>query len=202
MKLQETINKPLENGIFKLLKDKFSWLTEENVLSLNMSYYFGHSGEKEITPLYENLLENYTKEEALEYMSNIVYVTYNKSWNKIYQALEEEYNPIHNYNMTENEESDSTSNGSVSSKGSSTENSNTYGFNSSSSKPTDTQMSEATTTQDSNTTGSGSRKLTRSGNIGVTTSQKMLREELEVRKTIFFNNIMSDVDNLLCLCIY
>lgn len=202
MTLQETINKPLDNGIFKLLQDKFEWLTDENVVSLNMSYYFGHSGSKEITPLYENLLENYSQEDALQYMANIVYVTYNKSWNKIYEALSSEYNPIHNYNMSETEESDSTSKSSVSTTGNSTENNNVYGFNSDSSKPSDTQTSEATTTQDSNGTGSGTRKLSRQGNIGVTTSQKMLREELEVRKTIFFDNIMKDVDKLLCLCIY
>lgn len=202
MILQETINKPIDNGIFKLLKDKFTWLTTDNVVSLNMSYYFGHSGSKEITPLYENLLENYTQEEALEYMANIVYVTYSKSWNKIYEALDAEYNPIHNYNMSEVEDSSSTSSSSTSSKGSSTENNNVYGFNSKESKPSETQESEATTTQDSNGTGSGTRKMTRQGNIGVTTSQKMLREELEVRKTIFFDNIMNDVDKLLCLCIY
>lgn len=306
MILQETINSPIDNGIFKLLKDKFSWLTSENVIALNMSYYFGHSGSKEITPLYENLLENYSQEDALAYMANIVYVTYGKSWDKIYQALEEEYNPIHNYNMSESEENTNTSIGSVSGRSTSsntgsssetgeTSNTNTgnisvssngtssnnvgenedintsnkdnintkdstitnnsiYGFNSVSSKPSDNQnkevnntqesngtedlsrtftkkdsiestssssqensdrssgtrtstrndthSSEATNAQDSNNTNSGTRKLTRSGNIGVTTSQKMLREELEVRKTIFFDNIMKDVDKLLCLCIY
>lgn len=306
MILRETINNPMDNGIFKLLQDKFVWLTDENVITLNMSYYYGHSGSKEITPLYDNLLENYSKENALAYMANIVYVTYGKNWNRIYEALEAEYNPIHNYDMTESEENSNTSTDSVSSKNSTTtsgtsnengENSNTnisnmsasasgtstssgsesedinssnkdntntkdslvsnnniYGFNSNISKPSDNQnkestntkesnstedltrelskndsinssstnsqestdkssgtrtlerndthKSEATNTQDSNGTTSGTRKLTRSGNIGVTTSQKMLREELEVRKTIFFNNIMNDVDKLLCLCIY
>ena len=40
--------------------------------------------------------------------------------------------------------------------------------------------------------------LTRSGNIGVTTSQQMLESELELRKFRFYDRIFEDVDSILC----
>lgn len=44
--------------------------------------------------------------------------------------------------------------------------------------------------------------LTRSGNIGVTTSQQMLESELDLRQWIYFENVMKDIDSLLTLNIY
>ena len=44
--------------------------------------------------------------------------------------------------------------------------------------------------------------LTRSGNIGVTTSQQMLESELELRKWNFFERVYNDIDSVCCLSIY
>lgn len=44
--------------------------------------------------------------------------------------------------------------------------------------------------------------LTRSGNIGVTTTQQMAESELEYRKHLFFEMVFSDIDHLLTLPIY
>lgn len=237
MILKETISSPFEKGIFLLLKNKFEWLDDDNSSILNVSYYLGHSGEKTITPLYEKLLETYTEDEALEYLSNLLYVTYGKNWNRIYQALEAEYNPIHNYNMEEkvstNTNITTTNKGGSSQSNTSSNSSNEttdtntqvengyYGFNSEKSnlnndgnskvngvvKNEDSGTSSTTidTTNEDNVKGSEDdnyQKTTRSGNIGVTTTQKMLEEELEIRKNVFFENIMNDIDKLLCLCIY
>ena len=46
------------------------------------------------------------------------------------------------------------------------------------------------------------RTLTRSGNIGVTTSQQMLESEIELRKWNFFERVYNDIDYVLCLSIY
>ena len=43
---------------------------------------------------------------------------------------------------------------------------------------------------------------TRSGNIGVTTSQQMLESELELRKYDLLSTVFEDVDTILCLSIY
>lgn len=51
-------------------------------------------------------------------------------------------------------------------------------------------------------TDAGSHSLTRSGNIGVTTTQQMMEQELEVRKNLFFETVFSDIDHILTIPIY
>lgn len=46
------------------------------------------------------------------------------------------------------------------------------------------------------------RELTRSGNIGVTTSQRMIQSELELWQWNFFKQVFEDIDSILCLDIY
>ena len=74
-----------------------------------------------------------------------------------------------------------------------------YGFNSDVSVPVN----------DSNSTsvveGNGEdnkRELTRSGNIGVTTSQQMLESELQLRKYNFYEELYKDVNSVATLSIY
>lgn len=52
------------------------------------------------------------------------------------------------------------------------------------------------------TTGSEKHELHRHGNIGVTTNQQMITEELELRKTSFFDLVMRDLDKYLVLNVY
>ena len=75
----------------------------------------------------------------------------------------------------------------------------TYGFGSTTPAPTDEAASTSTTegTKDDNF-----RELTRSGNIGVTTSAQLLEGELEVRKNIFIDIVMNDIDTIMCLKLY
>lgn len=47
-----------------------------------------------------------------------------------------------------------------------------------------------------------SRTLTRSGNIGVTTSQQMLESELELRRTKYFDIVFADIDSFCCIDVY
>lgn len=44
--------------------------------------------------------------------------------------------------------------------------------------------------------------LTRSGNIGVTTTQQMAESELEYRKHLYFEMVFSDIDHILTLPVY
>lgn len=46
------------------------------------------------------------------------------------------------------------------------------------------------------------RILTRSGNIGVTTSQQMLQSEIELRKWLYYQSVFNDIDTILTLSIY
>ena len=46
------------------------------------------------------------------------------------------------------------------------------------------------------------RELTRSGNIGVTTSQMMAESEIRLRQWLFYQEVFKDIDNILTLSIY
>lgn len=46
------------------------------------------------------------------------------------------------------------------------------------------------------------RTLTRSGNIGVTTSQQMIESELELWQWNFFKSVYEDIDSICCLDVY
>ena len=48
----------------------------------------------------------------------------------------------------------------------------------------------------------GSHNLTRSGNIGVTTTQQMAESEIEYRRNLYFDMVFADIDKLLTLPIY
>ena len=46
------------------------------------------------------------------------------------------------------------------------------------------------------------RELTRSGNIGTTTTQMMIESELKLREWLYFEHVFKDIDNILTLSIY
>lgn len=139
-------------------------------------------------------------------------------WNKSYEALMATYNPIHNYDMNENEVSDNTAN----SNGTSTshvENSGTseditnnkvYAYNSEvgtneSSKDTtntNSDTSNGNTSDTRNTTENTDRTLTRKGNIGVKTTQSMISEELSLRKFVLLDEVYNDIVGELTISYY
>lgn len=51
-------------------------------------------------------------------------------------------------------------------------------------------------------TETGNRTLTRSGNIGVTTTQQMMTQELEFWKWTFYDSVFKDVDSVLTIPLY
>lgn len=169
------------------------------------------------------------------------------TWQRIYDAAMKEYNPIENYNRTEDSQetgNDSrkekhsgtdttTSSGSSnlagmdkdSNSGSDTLTSNRAAFDSTSLVTTGTDTTQhghiltrsinETTTDNGSASiahgmeidNSGNNSLTRhsniSGNIGVTTSQQMLEQELLVRpKLNVYNYIMNSFKDRFCLEIY
>ena len=174
-------------GIFKTIYtlNAFTWLGEDESEMIDLEYYFNHSNEKWISPLFEKLY-GMSPSTTLTALANIIINKFGDKWNRLYDAfITTTYNPIENYSMTEegNANSDIDTHQSI------------YGFNSETPVPTG----------DSNTSGSkltNTTELTRSGNIGVTTSQQMLESELKLRQWNFIDQIMEDVDSILCLKIY
>ena len=174
-------------GIFKAIYtlNAFTWLGEDESEMIDLEYYFNHSNEKWISPLFEKLY-GMNPSTTLTALANIIINKYGDKWNRLYDAfITTTYDPIENYSMTE--ESNANTDMNVNSK--------IYGFNS----------ETGVNASDTNTNGSkltNTAELTRSGNIGVTTSQHMLESELNLRQWNFIDQIMADVDSILCLKVY
>ena len=160
----------------------------------------------------------------------VVYHKYNANWAKRWAALQAEYNPLENYSMEETETEDTTNTGTVGNvstlTGSASRNNteetdatidkSVYGFDSSQASPSEseTDHSETTATETStesqsgnntrtdNLAGTRDRTLTRSGNIGVTTSQQMLQSELDIRMYDFYKSVYDDIDHILTIPVY
>lgn len=115
------------------------------------------------------------------------------AWSRQLQALNSEYNPIHNYDRTDTEteaahsRGGSTFSGSTRQTGSDTQTNAVQGYNSTSYEPSEqvTRVPDLTNRSSSATQSTGaedrSRTLHAAGNIGVTTSQQMITAEMEMR---------------------
>ena len=200
-------------GIFHQIatNETFEFITNENQEELDLDYYLSHSGNKFISNLYSNILEHYPNDDPLVKLSKIIESRYKDKWIRVYKALvEEQYKPLENYSMVEVETPDLQDHRvtKVDQDLTNETDLNDYGFNSQDPVPTSKNVNRLTGSGDDNMTDetidhTGTRELTRSGNIGVTTSQQMLESEIKLRA--FYNMIdilFNDVDKVLCLSIY
>lgn len=62
--------------------------------------YVGRSGEKYITKLVDTLIKK-DPTHAESILVNIIKARYEENWNKLFEAMTAEYNPVENYNMHE-----------------------------------------------------------------------------------------------------
>lgn len=128
-------------------------------------------------------------------------------YEKIVEALELEYNPLHNYDRYEDKNEDTTHSikNTDSNSNNSTSVDETSAFNSTTYQPKD----KNTYTYNANDTRNeeGNNKYVTSnhlyGNIGVTTSQQMLESEMELRqKYNIYEIISNDFRDKFCLSIF
>lgn len=140
-------------------------------------------------------------------------------WQKLYDTTVLDYNPIWNVDGTVNEKETRNLAGTDKSVRNVKDNVETdstiehdvMGYNVSSgyqneSKDTQHTESEGTTkdTEDRNRTDTGTveRETRRTGNIGVTTTQQMIREEREVALFNMYQQICKDFKNRFCILVY
>ena len=158
--------------------------------------YNSRSSCKLISNLLINIKDDATLDtiaKRMQVVTNLILIKYGNNWERELLAFTKDYNPIDNYNMEENENvgTDVV----IDTDGSN----NVYGFNTSSDDgvPSDKNAIKQTTTGDFT---KNKRKLTRSGNIGVTTSAQMIIQELDMRtKYNLLNMIYANIDELLTL---
>lgn len=208
----QTIEDPMITGIFHqiAINNTFKFITTDNQEELDIDYYLSHSGKKYISNLFDTLLDIYPDQDPLIKLSKIIENRYKEKWIRIYNAMVEEYKPLENYSMLEVEtpnledhrvtklDQDLINESNI----------NDYGFNSNDPVPISHNVNKITGSGDKNKTDetinrTGTRTLTRSGNIGVTTSQQMLESEIKLRALYnMIEIIFNDVDKVLCLSIY
>lgn len=151
-------------------------------------------------------------------IAELLRTTYKDKWNKSYQAMMADYNPINNYDMIEKELTDGTAQTSGTSN-THTEDTGTtnddelnkvYGYNSetgtndssSNNNSSSSNTSDGTETNNTNTTSNEDRTLTKSGNIGVMTTQALINEELNLRKTLLLEDVYNDIVGELTISYY
>lgn len=249
------------------------WAADVPSQSLDIEYFLNRSGEKYCSPLVSKLCNGETLTTAnIDIICNVLVSLYGVNWTKQYATLSAEYNPIENYNMTENmtnditeiehghvvtrvldttdertpnvteERTDDLTHGKTGTETTTpdlttTTDNGITGFNSATdvhtgetqttntgtneieynTADTDSGTVTTTTTGTDTTTQSGSitdtntgtdththnYELTRSGNIGVTTSQQMIQSEHDLWRWNFFNDVVfPDIDRVLTLMIY
>lgn len=191
MKINETTSNVLTEGIF-ITFPLLSWFEETEPLNCNIDYYT-RSGFKTITPLFEQILKIEDINSRYETLVSILNQRFEDKWKRLYETFKKEYNPIHNYNMEE--KTNTKANFEVTENNSN----DVYGFNSISSVP---NTEDKTTRQTIANKDDNETTTSRSGNIGVTTTQKMINEEINVRKYILLEEIYKDIDSILTLKIY
>lgn len=120
-------------------------------------------------------------------------------WERIFKAITQDYDPLENYNRTENW--NQTDTGSSSASGSNTDTHKVTGYNS--------EDWEGQTQDEAYSSGNGNSSLQSyhfsnvKGNIGVTTSQQMLNQELDVAsRTDIYQYISRSFKNRFCLMVY
>lgn len=225
----------MTDGIFHYLQEWAPWKDDDSVSAeaLDTEYLGNRSGDRAVSPLLQrmtwfkdNVILSDTEKVRL---SDIIRAKYGHDWERLWYALEIEYNPIENYSAEEIHTPGVTTTvrtnmdveGGTQSNSKSTNryenDSSVKGFGSSQFQPVTKTSGEGSTealeadnrsktTQKADaeknyteTTHSGYDKLTRKGNIGVTTSQQMLESEYALRKRHFFDYVMECLDEVLTI---
>ena len=180
------------------LNAELSKIFDEEDEPLAMEYIINRY-DRIMSPLFVRLYDKYEedKEDTCKAVASIIKMKFLFNWNKLAEAMFSDYNPIENYSMVENKETDFTEQ--------TTDNTSTTqkynGFNADEMK----DVSESVIDGDITKTDTGSKaknELTRKGNIGVTTSQQMIESEYKLRKKNLLDVIYRDIDSILFIDYY
>lgn len=99
----------LVNGIFAHLQNlDVPWKNLNIYGTLDLAYHGNHSGDKIVSPVIDRYLDAADDEKELTeaqktMLAAVCFNLYGSKWDKLYNILSLEYNPISNYDMTEQE---------------------------------------------------------------------------------------------------
>lgn len=211
----------------------FDFINDNNKKTLNVDYYDIYSRNKMASKYFTNeedsdfiiiddgdliycdnkdyIITSLDYDDIYSQLCSIIIERFENKWMRLYKALVlEEYNAIENYRMEETRTPDLTDTRDTKTKSDITTivDGDKYGFNSSTASPVDKSTTHLTGDDTKNATNdvlkrTGTEKLERSGNIGVTTSQQMLESEIQLRALHNMVNIIyDDIDKVLTSPIY
>lgn len=143
-------------------------------------------------------------------------------WERLYKTTLLEYNPIHNYDRTEEWEDNEEENGgktrdvngsvsrNMSDEAESIEQVSAFdsgsfenrGKTTTNANGNEKTVNEAGENEEENRNKHSTHRARMSGNIGVTTTQKMLLDEREVSRYNIYDEIVNDFKNRFCLLVY
>ena len=202
---------------------------DEDPETLDLAYFGNHSGGKFCAPIVKLFLSTQSLVDSsgrinstgTQKLAAIFFRKYLTNWRHLWDVNEATYNPISNYDIVENRAMrtahSSSENGSRNAEETITHGKSTdelesrFGVNTSADSPKPAYESVVT---ESGTTGTaaeaadsrnrvGAREeeeeFHKSGNIGVTTTQKMIQEERELWIWNYFDQIFDDLDRELAL---
>ena len=153
-------------------------------VALDLLYIAYRSGDKIASEITEAIPDH--EDTIRPRIGSMLLTMYLDGWRRMYAAMTAEYNPINNYDMVETERRNTSS----SMTGTSDTGVHGYGGGASAAPTGKVETS-------SSGSGSEGRSLTRSGNIGVTTSAQMIEGELTLRSTPYWDHVFSDLDKVL-----
>lgn len=216
-----------KGGLFSNIGN-LPWSSIMEGTQMDVLYFDTHSGERFSSKIITKRVsdDGSLSSANRQVISTLVYAMFRNQWGRLWETMNPNYEPLTNYNMTEDETGNNTytrtpnitrkHTGTNNDEGSSTLNTqnNLWGFNSESSIPSDmqdgTNTANITSTRDLTdtetgtdvTAGDNTRKLTRTGNIGTNTFQNLLQQERNLWMYNFFEQVFKDVDSVLTIPIY
>ena len=218
-------------GIFTYIMTTYEvpWAEDTDITGalLDFEYMLNQSGDKNVSPaVLKSLSDGELSAENFNKLCDIVWMMYNKRWARLWEILTAEFNPLENYDMSETKYIDhghvETNSGTDTTNRTGTDTITHTGdtenevsaFNSSSYQDNSKDTQNTTDLDNRNMTdalvhghiltnsGRDTETLTRSGNIGVTTSQQMAQSSLDLWKWNFFYDIFRDVDSIFTITTY
>ena len=194
---------------------------------LDFEYMLNQSGDKLISPAVSKSLEDgELPTAAFNKLCDLAFMMYGKRWARLWEILTAEFNPLNNYDMSETKYFDhghvETNSGTDTTNRTGTDTithtgdteSEISAFNSATYQDSakDTQNTTDLDTRNMSdalvhghiltNSGRDTETITRSGNIGVTTSQQMAQSSLDLWKWNFFYDIFRDVDSVFTITTY
>lgn len=205
------------------------WNEDESITGalLDFEYMNNQSGDKIVSPAVEKALSSgQLSDTSFNTLCDVAWMMFNKRWARLWEILTAEFNPIENYSMTDTHTFEhgkvETNTGTDTTRRTGTDTVTHTGDNENevSAFNSDTYQDAAKVTQ--NTTdldtrnmndalehghvitnsGVDTERTTRSGNIGVTTSQQMAQSSIDLWKWNYFYDIFRDVDSIFTITTY